>query len=387
MNILTKEIYENLLNTEKDIVISMYFPTYKMGADIKQNPIRFKQRIREAEDKLYNMEWKKGDVEVFLKPASDLIDERLFWENQSEGIAVFLSKDGIDYYNLPYEVQEYTVLSNKFYTKPLIPLFTGNGEYYILALSQNEVRLFKATKQTVQEIIMKDAPRNVGDMNIDYDPRTKLQIKTANPVGNSSLVYNATSQGQGVENDFDVNQLNRYFRAIDESLDKHIKKDNIPLIVAGVEYLMPIFKEISKYPNIVDEYIKGNPEIFYGEDLHKESWKIMEPKFIKIQELAEAKYNQYKGQQNKLYANSIESIIPKAYNGQVETLFVDKDADKWGKHDLEKNQVKIFNDKKFEAEDLIGYASLLTTSRGGTVFAVDKEKVPDGKEAAAILRY
>ncbi len=234
---------------------------------------------------------------------------------------------------------------------------------------------------------MKDAPKSVEDMKVDHDPRTKLQIKIANPISSSSLVYNATSQGQGVENDFDVNQLNRYFRAIDESLDRYKKKDNIPLILAGVEYLIPIFKDISKYPNIVDEYIKGNPEILYGEDLHRESWKIMEPKFIKIQELAEAKYNQYKGQKNKLYANSLESIIPKAYNGQVETLFIDKDANKWGQHDLEKNQVKIFNDKKFEAEDLIGYASLLTTSRGGTVFAVDKEKVPDGKEVAAVLRY
>lgn len=387
MNILTKEIYEELLNIEKPMLISMYFPTYKMGADIKQNSIRFKQRIREAEDKLYNMKWKKSEVENFLKPASDLVDETKFWQNQTEGLAVFISDEEMNYYHLPYEVEEKTVLSTKFYTKPLIHLFTANEEYYILALSQNEVRLFKANKQTVNEITMKDAPKRVEDMKVDQDSRTKLQIKTSNPVGSSSLVYNKATQGQAVENDFDENQLNRYFRAIDESLDRHKKKDNIPLILAGVEYLIPIFKEISKYPNIVDEYIKGNPEILYGEDLHKKSWEIMEPKFAKIQELAEAKYNQYKGQKNKLFANSLESIIPKAYNGQVETLFIDKDASKWGKHDLEKNKVKIFNEKKFEAEDLIGYASALTTTRGGTVYAVDKEKVPDGKEVAAILRY
>lgn len=387
MNILTKEIYEEILNKEEEMLISIYFPTYKMGPDIKQNSIRLKQRIREAEDKLYNMKWKKADVENFLKPVSDLVDESKFWQNQTEGLAVFLSSEKMDYYHLPYEVSEYTVISNKYYTKPLIPLFTGDGEYYILALSQNEVRLFRANKQKINEIPMKDAPKNVDAMKVDQDSRTKLQIKTANPVSPTALVYNKNTQGQAVENDFDVNQLNRYFRAIDESLDKYKKKENLPLILAGVEYLIPIFKEISKYPNIGDEYIKGNPEILYAEDLHKNSWEIMEPKFIQIQELAEANYNQYKGQKNKLYANSLESIIPKAYNGQVETLFIDKDADKWGVHDLEKNKVKIYNKEKFEAEDLIGYASALTTTRGGKVYAVDSERVPGGGEVAAVLRY
>lgn len=387
MDILTKEEYTKLVNTENDLCLSLYLPTYRMGADIKQNPIRFKQRIREAEDKLYNLKLTKSQVESILKPASDLIDETIFWQNQTEGLAVFIADGEINYYHLPFEVKEQTVLWNKFYTKPLISLFTGDEEYYILALSQNEVRLFKASRQIIEEIKMKDAPKNVEDMKVDDDPRTKLQIRIANQVSSTSLSYNKVTQGQSIENDFDDNQLKRYFRAIDESLLNISKKDKIPLVLAGVEYLIPIFKSISKYPNIIEEYIKGNPEILYGDDLHKMSWKIIEPKFIKIQELAQAKYNQYKGQKNKLYANSLESIIPKAYNGQVETLFIDKDADKWGEHDLEKNKVKIFNDKKFEADDLIGYASALTTTRGGRVYAVDKEDVPDGGVVAAVLRY
>lgn len=387
MDILSKEEYEKLTSTENDLCLSIYFPTYRMGADIKQNPIRFKQRIREAEDKLYNFNLTKSQVENILKPASNLVDETKFWQNQTEGLAIFITEGEMNYYHLPFEVKEQTVLSNKFYTKPLLTLFTGDEEYYILALSQNEVRLFEASRQSVKEIRMKDAPKSVEDMKIDDDPRTDLQIRIANQVSSTALVYNKVTQGQGVENDFDENQLNRYFRAIDESLNKISKKNKIPLVLAGVEYLIPIFKSISKYPNIIEEYIKGNPETLYGDDLHKMSWDLIEPKFTKIQELAQAKYNQYKGQKNKLYANSLESIIPKAYNGQVETLFIDKDADRWGEHNLETNKVKIFNDKKFEAEDLIGYASSLTSTRGGTVYAVDKEKVPDGGIVAAILRY
>ena len=386
MKLLDKYSYEELVNTEENMCISIYFKTFKTGADIKQNPIRFKQRIREAEDKLYNMKLTKKDVELILKPLSNLVDETKFWQNQEEALAVFVLDEKIDCYKLPFEVEEKTVLATKFFTKPLIPLITDDEEYLILALSQNENRLFTASKQKIREIEMKGAPKSVESMKVDDDPNFEEPIRTANPEVGNSLVYNKATQGQAIENDFNKNELTRYFRAIDESLNKY-KKKNTPLIIAGVEYLIPIFREKSKYPNILDEYIKGNPEILDAKDLHRKSWDIIEEKFIKIQELAEAKYLQYKGQKNGLSSNSLSKILPQAHKGQIETLFISDTLEKWGKFFPEKEKVQIFNDEKFDSEDLVGVAIDLTMSRGGTVYSVPKEEIPDKEEIAAVLRY
>ncbi|MDR7857038.1 hypothetical protein [Tissierella sp.] len=387
MEILTRKKFEELINVEEECCVSMYIPTYRMGVDIKQNPIRFKQQVREAEDKLFNMGLDKAEVGNILRPASDLIDETLFWQNQTEGLAIFITQEGMNYYHLPFEVKEQVVISNKLYTKPLLPLFTTDGQFYILALSQNEVRLFRATRQTVKEIVMEDAPKSVEDVKVDDDPRTKLQIRTANPVSSSSLVYNTASQGQGVENDFNKNQLYKYFRAIDESVKKLHGGNEIPLILAGVEYLIPIYKEISGYPNILDEYIKGNPEILYGDDLQKMAWELIEPKFLKIQELAEAKYKQFSGQKNNLFSDSLKKIIPQAYSGQIETLFISKEAEQWGKFNPDTNKIEFHKEEEYGNEELMDLAATLTISRGGTVYAVDPNKVPDGKTVAAVLRY
>ncbi|WP_313757391.1 hypothetical protein [Tissierella sp.] len=387
MDILTRKKFEELINSEEEWCISIYMPTCRMGADIKQNPIRYKQCIREAEDKLFNMGLSKSEVGNILQSASNLIDETTFWQNQTEGLAIFITPDKISYYHLPFEVKDQVVISDKFYTKPLLPLFTTDGQFYILALSKNEVRLFKASRQTVKEIVMEDAPRSVEDMKVDDDPRTKLQIRTANPISSSSLSYNIASQGQAVENDFDKNELARYFRAIDESLNKLNKGEEIPLVLAGVEYLIPIYKEISKYPNIVDEFIKGNPEILYGDDLQKMAWEIMEPKFLKIQELAEAKYNQFSGQKNGLSSKSLRKILSQAYNGQIETLFIANGIHQWGRFNPDNNKVDFHEEQNIENEDLIDRAATLTISRGGTVYVVEPDKVPDGGTVAAILRY
>lgn len=386
MKILDKENYEKLVNTEGDMCISIYFKTFKTGADIKQNPIRFKQRIREAEDKLYNMQLTKKDVEAILKPLSNLVGETKFWQNQEEALAVFVLDEGIDCYKLPFEVEEKTVLGTKFFTKPLIPLITDDEEYLILALSQNENRLFKASKQVINEIEIKNAPKSVESMKVDDDPNFKVPNRIANPEVGNSLVYNKATQGQAGENDFNKNELTRYLRAIDESLNKY-KKKNTPLIIAGVEYLIPIFREKSKYPNILDEYIRGNPEILDAKDLHRQSWDIIEEKFTKIQELAEDKYLQYKGQKNGLASNSLSKILPQAHKGQVETLFISDTLEKWGKFFPEKDKVQIFNDEKFDSEDLVGVAIDLTMSRGGTVYSVPQEEIPDRGDIAAVLRY
>ncbi|SHE27531.1 hypothetical protein SAMN02745784_00059 [Tissierella praeacuta DSM 18095] len=387
MDILTRKKFEELINSEEEWCISIYMPTCRMGADIKQNPIRYKQCIREAEDKLFNMGLSKSEVEKILQSASNLIDETTFWQNQTEGLVVFITPDKLNYYHLPFEVKDQVVISDKFYTKPLLPLFTTDGKFYILALSKNEVRLFKASRQMVKEIIMEDAPRSVEDMKVDDDPRTKLQIRTANPISSSSLSYNTASQGQAVENDFDKNELARYFRAIDESLNKLHKGEEIPLVLAGVEYLIPIYKEISKYPNIVEEFIKGNPEILYGDDLQKMAWEIMEPKFLKIQELAEAKYNQFSGQKNGLYSNSLIKILSQAYNGQIETLFIADGIHQWGRFNPNNSKVVFDEEQNIGNEDLIDRAATLTVSRGGIVYVVEPDKVPDGGTVAAVLRY
>ncbi len=387
MDILTRKKFEELINVESEFCVSIYIPTYRMGVDIKQNPIRFKQQIREAEDKLFSIGLDKAEVGKILRPASNLVDETIFWQNQTEGLALFMTEEEMNYYHLPFEVKEQVVISNKFYTKPLLPLFTTDGQFYILALSKNEVRLFRSTRQTVKEIVMEDAPKSVEDMKVDDDPRTKLQIRTANPVSNSSLVYNTASQGQAVENDFNKNQLARYFRAIDESVKKLHGGQEIPLILAGVEYLIPIYKEISGYPNILDEYIKGNPEILYGDDLQKMAWEIIEPKFLKIQELAEAKYSQFSGQGNGLSSKSLKKILPQAYNGQIETLFIANGVEQWGKFNPDINKINFHDEQKIDNEDLMDRAATLTISRGGAVYLVDSDKVPDGGNVAAVLRY
>jgi hypothetical protein len=44
--------------------------------------------------------------------------------------------------------------SDRFHLKPLLPLLTGDGRFYILALSQNQVRLLQGTRYSVRGLYL-----------------------------------------------------------------------------------------------------------------------------------------------------------------------------------------------------------------------------------------
>lgn len=324
MDILTIKDLEELINVDQDLFISIYIPTISAGnADIKQNPIRLKQLLRVAEDKLFSMGLRKAEVAKILNPASSLIDETRFWQNQSEGLAIFIHKEGLKYYRLPIEFKESITIGNKLYLKPLLPLFSGNGQFYIMALSKNEVRLFACTRQTVRQVDFEDAPRSMFDMQVDDDPGYNVPIRAADVSGGADLMYNKVTQGAANENEYEKNELTKYFRAIDAALVSMHEGEKIPLILAGVEYLIPLYREKSNYPYITEEFIKGNPELISGDQLHEKAWTLVEPIFTKGEEVAEEKFKQFSGQQNNMTLTSLEEIIPAAFNGQIESLFID----------------------------------------------------------------
>lgn len=387
MDILTMEDLKELTNIEQELFISIYMPTFRKGVDVKQNRIILKKMLRKTKDELYNNGFRKAEVEEFLAPTNNLLDDTIFLQNQSDSLVIFLYKDGMKYYRLPFKLKESVSISNKLYIKPLLPLFSGNGQFFLLALSKNQMRFFKGTRQNINEIKLKEAPESMKDMQIDDDPKDSKAVLTSSPQSGFDMPDSTISQGQANEDDYEDNELLRYFRAIDEEICKIDKQGEIPLVLAGVEYLIPIYRDISKYPHIVDEFIKGNPEALKEDDLHGMVWEIVEPIFNEDKKVAEEKFKQYSGQKNKLSSTSLNKIIPAAYSGQIESLFIADGREQWGKFDHSTNKLK-FNDEKSQGdEDLLEYVSMLTLSRGGKVFSVNEEEVPDGGDVAAVLRY
>ncbi len=129
------------LNEEPDgSCVSIFLPTHRAGTQTQQDPIRLKNLLREAEERLLAKGLRAPEVDELVAPARESLDDSDFWRHQSNGLAVFLSPGVLRYYRLPLNFEDLVIVANRYHLKPLLPLLTGDGQFYVLALSQNEVR-------------------------------------------------------------------------------------------------------------------------------------------------------------------------------------------------------------------------------------------------------
>jgi hypothetical protein len=391
MDPLTKPELEGLLAHPDQPHLSLYMPTYREGADIQQNPVRFKNLLRQAEEELCQSGGlRRPEAQTYLERAQNqlLVDES-FWQHQSDGLALFMTPEFFEYYRLPLPFEETVIVGIQFYIKPLFAMFQNEGRFYVLALSQNEVRLLEGTKYQVKEVDLDQMPASLADA-LKWDvPEKQTQYHSvgggqeAGGGGRPMIAFH----GQGDIKDENKTNLLRFFQEVDEGLTQFLGDGRVPLILAGVEYLLPIYREASHYKFLEVQGIIGNPEGLSDEMLHAEGWALVASRFeaARIEEMA--RYQQLTGQQNGLASKDAKEIVQAAAYGRVEKLFIRAEKEVWGTADFAANQVEFHPDRTLHSEDLINTAALHTLQNNGAIYTLDAQEMPDVSALAAIFRY
>lgn len=179
----------------------------------------------------------------------------------------------------------------------------------------------------------------------------------------------------------------RFFQAVNQGLNTLIEDKTVPMVLAGVDYLLPIYREASTYQNILEDSLTGNPDRENLNELHEQAWKIVKPIFEESQKKAFEKYQQLQGQQSNQATSDLSTAVKAAKFGQMETLFVPLGVHIWGRYDETNNKVILDSQPSLENEDLLDFAAAETILNSGQVFAVPREQMPGDGDMAAILRY
>jgi hypothetical protein len=387
MKPLTRGELESLMEHREDPSVSIYAPMVKAGPETQQNPIRFKNLVRQAEGALRERGLDEKEAESLLAPAVDLIDDNPFWQHQAAGFAAFLSEGFARWYRLPIEVRELAVVEDRFHLKPLLPLLSGDGRFYVLALSQKHVRLLEATRHSVREVDLQaggDLPTSLNDA-LGYEvEETHVQFHTGTRTAGApdrSPVYH----GHGGGEDDAKEEIQKFFNLLDNGVSPLLADRSAPLVLAGVEFLLPIYRQVTGHGRVVEGGVVGNPDNLSAEQLHEKAWPVVEPVFTRAQEAAAERFHDLLGTGQA--SKDFDDVVTAAHDGRVETLFVALGTRRWGSYDPEKREVELSEHNGPGTEDLVDFAALQTLRKGGQVFAVSPDDVPEGEAVAAVYRY
>ena len=366
--------------------ISVYLPTHPTGSATQQDPIRLSNLLDEAERSLA-VDLGRSRARKIIKPGRRLLRDADFWLHQSRGLAVFLSDDGdMRTYRMPMPVRETVVVSDRFHVKPLLPLLSGDGRFYVLAVSQARVRLFVANRDSIRELDLQDIPDSLRKA-VGYDWEQKsLQFHTIGTRGGGAG-GGSTFHGHGAGIDDSKKEVQRFFRMVDAGVREIIGSNRGPVVLAMVDYLRPIYRLVSKLPNLLAEGVSGNPDHRPAQELHDLAWKLVSPGFEAGRHEAETVYQNMSASQPERTSSDLDEILPAVFNGRVETLFVAEDVEAWGRYDRETSIILLHDERMAGDCDLLDVAAAETLIRHGEIYSVHRTEMPGGEQIAAVFRY
>jgi hypothetical protein len=385
MDILNPTALKSLIAQQRKWCVSLYIPTHRAGREQQEDPIRLKNLLAEAETKLLANGLRRPEAQKLMRPAEELLWSKDFWQHPADGLAIFLTNDFHKIYRLPLQFKELLSIGTSFHLKPLLPVLGRGIQFYTLAVSLKNVRLFEANADTISEIPLNFPVSMEEALRLEEGERS-FNMLTGSPRSGEGRVGAGSLHGHGVDDD-EKKDILRFFQSVNQGLNDVLDDKNVPMVLAGVDYLLPIFREATSYQNLLEDAIVGNPDRENIRELHQKAWKIVRPIFEESQKKAFEKFEQLHGQQSPLAVQDIQAAVKAAVVGQVETIFVPLGAQRWGRYDAENHNVILNDNPKPEDEDIFDFAATQTLLNSGQVFAVPPDQIPGGGEIAATLRY
>jgi len=381
---LSLEEVRELAQASENPSISIYMPTHRGGPEVQQDPVRLKNLLRTVEQSLVEKGMDHAEAGQYLEAAQALLDNDDFWQQQGDGLALFMALNDFHSYRLPFPVDELVTITGSFYIMPLLRLFTDNGHYYILALSQHDVRLFEATRYSINQLDLPEGtPQSIGEA-LREDRAEPLEIHSGALRGSAHAGEYHGQSGAGEEH---RNRKERYLNLVDKGLQKYLNNQRAPLVLAGVEYLLPLYRKVSDYAAILDEGITGNPELLSPQELQEKAWPVVQRHFHQEIENLLEQYQQFvaSGQAS----DKLEEIVAAASYGRVETLMVAMNAQVWGTFDAETGKVVQHAEEQKQENDfaLLDFAAAQTLQNSGMVYTLPAEEMPTDSPILALFRY
>lgn len=383
MDALGREQLRVLAENEASPCVSIYLPTHPSGEEMQGDWIRLKNLLNQAEPMLLAEGLSPFAARELLAGARRLLTDAEFWRCRSRGLAVLIAPGVFRTYRLPDGFEEMLVVNRRFQLKPLISQASSQQVFFVLALTQNGAKLYEGSQAGLRERPVPGMPANLkAAIDLETGERGE-QVHAGGKHGTGKQA--AVFHGQGGQPDAHKGDLAQYFQAVWHAVRPLVHEERIPLIVAAVDYLHPIFRSVCDYPHLLEKGISGNPDRWSEQELHAQAVAAIAPILEGVRKEAAEKYRQFAGTGKA--SEDLREVVRSAVQGKIDTLFVERTSHQWGCFDEREQAVSLHDSFQPSDDDLVDLAAMKTLLGRGRVYVVPREEMPCREAAAAIYRY
>lgn len=191
--------------------------------------------------------------------------------------------------------------------------------------------------------------------------------------------------GQGSGNDTENTDILRFFHLVADGVEDVLGGQTVPLVFMGVDFLFPIYRQANSYPHLMDEAVAHQPDQLSPEEIRDRAYEVMKSHFSADKEAVKEEYGNLLDKQQA--TSDLTAILNASHDGQIDTLFVAEDTQKWGSFDASSRAVDVTSERQDNSQDLLNLAATQAMYTDAKVYIVPREEVPGEADMAATLRY
>lgn len=368
VDVPTRPEFKALNEIRGDACVSIYFGTTPLTQEADASRIELGNLARQAYAQLEAAGFDKRRLASLAEHFDDLAEDEEFWRLQANSLAVLATPDRLRTFRLANALSPMVVVSDRFHLKPLLRAVTFPNSAFVLALSENAVRLVEIHAELPAVAVKVDG--------LPKDAASALGKSTLNDRSPSRRIQG--SEGQNV-------RLRQYARLVDAALRPVLAGRETPLILAATGRLASIYRSVNSYPGLLEDGIETSPDRTPDAELAEAARPLLDAAYAA--ELAELK---------ALYANrasegrataDVAQAARAATFGAIDTLLVDIDAVVPGTVDEGTGEVAFSEKSELANYGVVDEIAGRALGSGARVLGVRKTDLPGGGDLAAILRY
>ncbi len=278
--------------------VTITLPTHRTNPDNQQDPIRLRNLVSEASNRLLEEFSKREAANILarLEETANSVDH----QHNLDGLALFVNEDIGFAHKLPFTVPARVIVDETFATRKLVLALNRTVRYWVLALSENTTRLYEATRDALVEVTSEGFP-------LTHDgPGGKMGLPSgpANPSAYRDEYHR------------------KFFREVDEKLGLFLADDPLPVFVLGVDRYLSFFDEVTQHQNKILDRVLGNYDKHSLPELVDVVWPVAKEALLaehmKVMELLNTAVGE------RRVATAVDNIWRAAQEGRGRVLIVEE---------------------------------------------------------------
>lgn len=255
MNSLLHDYASGMLDHAQPPCLSLYQPTDRHHPGNQQDPIRFRNLLKELE-RVLRENYPTHDLKSIMRPFEELGQDHDFWNHTLDGLAVFAAPGLFRVYKLPRPVKELSIVAESFHIKPLIRLLQTADYYQVLGVSREKINLFEGNRDVLNEVELDSVVPRIPSEALRGDAKELHVSAWASAAGAPGVHFS-----KGSKSDIVDNAATRFLRAVDRAvLEHHSRPTRMPLILAALPENQSFFRAITRNPFLIPDEITVHPD-------------------------------------------------------------------------------------------------------------------------------